>query len=348
MIEVTFLPSTVIEVTFSDNGGGGGSFSCSELEGCTVFTNLQAESALALSTANSATTAASTANTNASNALTAANAATNTANTANSTANTANTTANNVQTALTNLTTTNVGEGSNLYFTTSRVLNAVLTGISFATNSAITAADTILQAFGKLQAQITAVISSLAGKQDTLVSGTNIKTFNGSTILTSGDIEFPITLHSDSTVITISGLTAEQLVTSIPIPTNITGGKLDIAYFQSITTFAAAASARVKIGTIPTPTPAQLATQTQLAQNAAGSGTSINIFRELPIIGGASGSIKAPNPTGNILSDETTAGLLTTIPIDWTVQQYIYLTAVPSNTGNTLTSNGHYLVLTPQ
>ena len=54
-----------------------------------------------------------------------------------------------------------VPEGStNLYFTMARVLAAVLSGISFGTVSAITAADTLLTGFGKLQAQI----SSLTGK----------------------------------------------------------------------------------------------------------------------------------------------------------------------------------------
>jgi hypothetical protein len=54
-----------------------------------------------------------------------------------------------------------VPEGAtNLYFTTARVLAVVLSGISFGTVSAVTAADSILSAFGKLQAQIT----SLTGK----------------------------------------------------------------------------------------------------------------------------------------------------------------------------------------
>jgi len=49
-----------------------------------------------------------------------------------------------------------LSEGStNKYFTESRVLATVLTGISFVTSTAIVATDTILQAFGKLQAQIT-------------------------------------------------------------------------------------------------------------------------------------------------------------------------------------------------
>jgi hypothetical protein len=54
--------------------------------------------------------------------------------------------------------TDSVTEGAtNLYFTTSRVLNALLTGLSFASNLAITATDSIIVAFGKLQAQITSI-----------------------------------------------------------------------------------------------------------------------------------------------------------------------------------------------
>jgi hypothetical protein len=61
-------------------------------------------------------------------------------------------------------TTDNLTEGAtNLYFTAQRVRDAVLTGLSTATNAAITAADSVLSAFGKLQAQITALSSSLSG-----------------------------------------------------------------------------------------------------------------------------------------------------------------------------------------
>lgn len=67
----------------------------------------------------------------------------------------------------------------------STVLSAVLTGLSLATSSVISATDTVLLALGKLQAQITGLGSS---KQDTLVSGTNIKSINSQSILGSGDI----------------------------------------------------------------------------------------------------------------------------------------------------------------
>ena len=53
-----------------------------------------------------------------------------------------------------------VPEGTtNLYFTAARVILAVLTGIGFSTATAVTAADTVLNAIGKLQAQITKLFS---------------------------------------------------------------------------------------------------------------------------------------------------------------------------------------------
>ena len=125
--------------------------------------------------------------------------------------------------------TTNLAEGTNQYFTAARVRAVVLTGLSLATNAVISATDTVLVAFGKLQAQITANLSTLTShtsntgnphattkaqvglgnadntsdankpvstatqtalnaKQATLVSGTNIKTINGNSVLGSGDI----------------------------------------------------------------------------------------------------------------------------------------------------------------
>ncbi len=129
-----------------------------------------------------------------------------------------------------NLDTSEIPENpSNLYFTTARVRDTLLTGLSLATNAVISATDSVLIAFGKLQAQITANLSTLTShtsntsnphattkaqvglgnadntsdankpistatqtalnaKQATLVSGTNIKTINGTSVLGSGDI----------------------------------------------------------------------------------------------------------------------------------------------------------------
>lgn len=58
-------------------------------------------------------------------------------------------------------------EGStNKYFTEARVLATVLDGLSLAAGTAITAADSVLSAFGKLQKQITDAIASIALKAD--------------------------------------------------------------------------------------------------------------------------------------------------------------------------------------
>lgn len=62
--------------------------------------------------------------------------------------------------------TTDVPEGTNLYHTTARVLAVALAGLSLVTGTAITAADTVLVAFGKLQKQITDAIASISGKAD--------------------------------------------------------------------------------------------------------------------------------------------------------------------------------------
>lgn len=52
--------------------------------------------------------------------------------------------------------TDSVPEGTlNVYFTNSRVLNTVLAGLSLVTNAAVTAADSVLVAIGKLQTQFT-------------------------------------------------------------------------------------------------------------------------------------------------------------------------------------------------
>jgi hypothetical protein len=63
--------------------------------------------------------------------------------------------------AFTAKSTSDLSEGTNQYFTAARVRTVVLTGLSLATNAVISATDTVLSAFGKLQAQITANLSTL-------------------------------------------------------------------------------------------------------------------------------------------------------------------------------------------
>ena len=91
--------------------------------------------------------------------------------------------------ATANANTDSLSEGStNKYFTENRVLATLMTGLTLIAGGAVLAADSLLVAIGKLQKQINDAVTSIGGKQDTLVSGTNIKTVNGSSLLGSGDI----------------------------------------------------------------------------------------------------------------------------------------------------------------
>lgn len=77
------------------------------------------------------------------------------------------------------LNTTAVAEGSNLYHTVARVRATVLTGLSTATNSAALAADSILVAIGKLQAQVTARASLAVGNLFTSFNRVSVTTTTG-------------------------------------------------------------------------------------------------------------------------------------------------------------------------
>lgn len=87
-----------------------------------------------------------------------------------------------VATDIPNISSTNVTEGTNLYFTTARVLATALAGLSI-TGSTITASDTVIQAFGKLQNQINGVLGgaiyqgtwNASTNSPTLTSGTGTK-----------------------------------------------------------------------------------------------------------------------------------------------------------------------------
>lgn len=91
--------------------------------------------------------------------------------------------------ATANADTDSLAEGAtNKYFTEGRVRSTVLTGLSLLTGGVISAADSVLSALGKLQKQISDAVTAIGGKQDTLVSGTNLKTVNGNSLLGAGDL----------------------------------------------------------------------------------------------------------------------------------------------------------------
>lgn len=78
--------------------------------------------------------------------------------------------------ATANTSTDTLAEGAtNLYHTAARVRGVVLTGLSLATNAAVAATDTLLAAVGKLQAQITALTTTVGNKVDK-VAGKQLST----------------------------------------------------------------------------------------------------------------------------------------------------------------------------
>lgn len=76
-------------------------------------------------------------------------------------------------------TTSDLTEGSNLYFTSARVLTTALTGLSTSTSTAVTASDSVLLGMGKLQAQATANATALAGKEPAITAGTTAQYWRG-------------------------------------------------------------------------------------------------------------------------------------------------------------------------
>ncbi|MDH1341840.1 hypothetical protein [Ectopseudomonas oleovorans] len=106
--------------------------------------------------------------------------------------------------ATANANTDSLAEGaSNFYHTAARVLNTVLAGLSLASGAAVVDTDGVLVAFGKLQRQINDLATAISGKQDTLVSATNIKTINGNSLLGAGDL----TIAGGGAVSSVNGRT---------------------------------------------------------------------------------------------------------------------------------------------
>lgn len=121
--------------------------------------------------------------------------------------------------------TDDVPEGAvNKYSTLSLVMSYVLTGISFATGTPITATDTILSAFGKLQKQITDNVSALALKQvkddqiEIANSGNVQNYWHGQTVIFTANctITVPATLNGSLMFPfrTLAGVTVTWAITS--------------------------------------------------------------------------------------------------------------------------------------
>jgi len=132
----------------------------------------------------------------------------------------------NGETGVVVLTTSDIAEGSRLYFTAARVLASLLTGLSTATNSLITASDSVLIGFGKLQAQITALSNSLSNYVTGGASSADnsIAVYNGTTgkIIKDGLVKSNRIINSLSMGLVSGG---NITINADPTKFNISAGK---------------------------------------------------------------------------------------------------------------------------
>lgn len=143
-------------------------------------------------------------------------------------------------------------------------------------------------------------------------------------------------LYCSSATTIVTGTTNETLIASVPIPTTISNAMLRSSFTVRVVTLGGAAPrSRIRIGTFASPTLAQITASTIIATNAIGSLGMASIYRTMPVIGGASGSIKAFATGSNANADYGQLAAFDVIPKDFTTQQYLYFTI----TNNTLTAN---------
>lgn len=104
------------------------------------------------------------------------------------------------------LDTSNVPENSNLYFTAARAIASTLNGFS-STNSTISSTDTIVQAFGKAQGQISAQSTSISNKADStnIAQTITAATITGLTAPSAGSDAANKTYVDGKTPWTVSG-----------------------------------------------------------------------------------------------------------------------------------------------
>jgi len=151
-------------------------------------------------------------------------------------------------------------------------------------------------------------------------------------------------LYCSSAVTIVTATTNETLIASVPIPTAISNAMLRSSFTVRVTTLGAAAPrTRIRIGTVASPSLIQLTASTQIATNAIGSLGMVSIYRTMPIIGGALGSIKSIQMGGNLNADYGQLAAFDVLAKDFTTQQYLYFT-IQNNTLTAVTESYGVLV----
>jgi len=148
-------------------------------------------------------------------------------------------------------------------------------------------------------------------------------------------------LFSSSAVTTVTGTTNETLIASVPIPTTINNAMLRSSFTVRVITLGGGGPrTRIRIGTFASPTLAQLTASTILGTNAIGSIGMVSMYRTMPVIGGASGSIKAFATGSNANTDYGQSAAFDVVPKDFTTQQYLYFTINLSSPTTVVSSYG--------
>ena len=151
-------------------------------------------------------------------------------------------------------------------------------------------------------------------------------------------------LYCSSAVTVVTGTTNETLIASVPIPTTISNAMLRSSFTVRVTTLGAASPrTRIRIGTFASPTLAQLTASTILGTNAIGSLGMVSMYRTMPVIGGASGSIKTIQASGNVNADYGQLAAFDVFLKNFTTQQYLYFT-ITNNTVAAVTESYGLLV----
>ena len=153
---------------------------------------------------------------------------------------------------------------------------------------------------------------------------------------TSGTSGTSPIIYKSATTLSITGFT-ETIYGTFAIPTNISSGMIRCTFVNENTvagTPSGGGVSRIRIGAVQNPDYSQLNAMTILAINTVTATTSINIFRNFPVIGGSSGSINCISRTSNIISDQSTAAAYSLVSNNFTTQTYLHFTIV----GNSATS----------
>jgi hypothetical protein len=173
----------------------------------------------------------------------------------------------------------------------------------------------------------TATQTALDAKQDTLVSGNNIKTVFSQSVVGSGNVGYIDRSFTQSVGSNASGET-QFLQLTIPANTFSSTDKLSFFAMFSKTGTATAFTLRVKITTsasMPSGT-----TNTIASFTAAGTGVFVKMSRDMVISGG---NLKGYPLTTSATTDAASSTVaIGSVAFDVTQTQYVYVSATPSST----------------